>query len=434
MKYKMPDIKSLVFTADLAELPPMQRKLVKLSRFIIAMARDVSEGKLTLWAMSLVYTSLLSLVPLLAVSFSLLKGFGVDNKLKIIVTDFLAPLGPDGIELSHRIFSFVENAKAGVLGTVGIVVLLYTVVSMIQKIEIAINNIWQVHQGRSLLQRFSSYLTMVIVGPLVMVAAMGLTATSANHEIIIWLESIEPFGTLIYLGSRLLPIFLIVLIFSFIYLFIPNTKVNAKAAFSGGLVAGIAWQLSSFFFTSFVAGSNSYTAIYSGFAILLLSMIWLYLNWLILLVGAKVSYYVQHPESLKFQIEEAVLEPFQKLHLSLSVLYLVATHFDQREQGFTRDDLQKKLGCEADHLVMVVDQLVAQKILSITDQFPVTYLPTFSPERISLVELIDLIGGKVSKTRGTAYQPVDETLDEIRLAISQSLGNKTLQDLTRKPK
>ena len=146
--------------------------------------RDVTNGQLTLWAMSLVYTTLLSFVPLLALSFSVLKAFGVHNQVTPMLHRLLAPLGANADELSQRIIQFIDNTNVGVLGSVGLALLLYTVVSLVQKIEESFNFIWHVSEPRSITDRFSLYLSVLLVGPILVFAAIGITAAALNIEIV----------------------------------------------------------------------------------------------------------------------------------------------------------------------------------------------------------------------------------------------------------
>ena len=195
-------------------------------RILVVVARDIADGQLNLRAMSLVYTTLLSLVPLLAVSFSVLKAFGVHNQIEPFLEQFLEPLGPKGTEITTQVIQFVENIRVGVLGALGLALLFYTVVSLIQKIERAFNFTWRVKQERPVAQRVSGYLTVILVGPVLVFTALGVTGTVMSTAFIQQVAAIEPFGTVIELATRLVPYLLIIAAFLFIYIFIPNTRVS----------------------------------------------------------------------------------------------------------------------------------------------------------------------------------------------------------------
>ena len=139
--------------------------LARILRYPYALVRDVMRGDLTLRAMSLIYTTLLSIVPLIALSFSVLKGLGYHRDLEPVLYSFLEPLGDRAYELTAQVMGFVDNVRGGVLGSIGLVFLLYTVISMVQKVEESFNFVWRVEQPRSLGRRFSEYLCVMVVGP-----------------------------------------------------------------------------------------------------------------------------------------------------------------------------------------------------------------------------------------------------------------------------
>ena len=172
-----------IWETDTRPLSPMTARAIRTLRVLYRVLGDVVDGQLTLRAMSLVYTTLLSLVPLLAVSFSVLKGFGVHNQIEPILLNVLAPLGERGVEITRQIIEFVENVKVGVLGSLGLGLLLFTVVSLTQKIERAFNYTWRVTEHRSFVQRFSDYISVILIGPLLIFSAIGITASICSRGV-----------------------------------------------------------------------------------------------------------------------------------------------------------------------------------------------------------------------------------------------------------
>jgi len=235
-------LKKLIWERELSALPWWQAWLTKSVQICYVVVRDVVDGQLTLRAMSLVYTTLLALVPLLAVSFSVLKGFGVHNQIEPLLLNFLSPLGERGVEISSRIIGFVDNVKAGVLGSLGVALLVYTVISLIQKIESAFNYTWRVKRSRPFAQRFSDYLSIILIGPVLIFTALGITATLTSTAVVQKLVAIEPFGSFLQIGSHLLPYLLIITAFTFFYVLVPNKKVQFISALIGGITAGVLWE------------------------------------------------------------------------------------------------------------------------------------------------------------------------------------------------
>tara|TARA_R110002072_G_scaffold163353_2_gene315835 strand:- start:16625 stop:17836 length:1212 start_codon:yes stop_codon:yes gene_type:complete len=306
-----------------------------------AVIRDLLNGQISLHAMSLVYTTILSIVPLLALSFSVLKAFNVQDKFTPMLYSFLEPMGEKGLEIHQSIMGFVDNVKVGVLGIVGFVLLFYTAVSLVQKIERAFNTIWLAPQLRSIGDRFSQYLSVILVGPVLIVAALSVTASTMNSSLVHTLAAIEPFGSLIILLTKLMPFIMIILAFTFFYAMMPNTKVKLSSALWGGIVGGSAWQASSLVFTAFVVNSAKYDAIYSGFAVGILLLIWLYMNWLILLLGSSIAFYHQHgnniTRSAEFEPSSVLLEK-----VGLEVMVHIAKSFEKGKALMLRAELEQR--------------------------------------------------------------------------------------------
>lgn len=402
-------------------------------RGLAVLYRDIAHGQLTLRAMGLVYTTLLSLVPLLALSFSVLKAFGVHNQIQPILQQFLTPLGQNSQEITSRIIMFIENMNVGVLGSMGLTLLIYTAVSLVQKVEESFNFIWHISRPRSFGERFSRYLTLLLVGPILVFAALGITATVMNADIVRRILSTEPFGQLFFGLSRVMPYLLVIVAFSFAYYFIPNTQVRPIAAVLGGLVAGIAWQTAGWGFAEFVVESGRYRAIYSGFAILILFLIWLYLSWLILLLGASVAFYCQHPEYLLARSGEPRLSNRMRERLALAVMSCVARNFLAGDKPFSIDDLAHHLHVPI-HAIQTILMALEQARLIARIDARAAYLPARSLSSISIGELIRIVRSSDEESYLAPDDlplplPIDQILRRLDEAINKAVANMSLEDV-----
>lgn len=434
---KISEIRSTIhqtlWALKLTEFPPWQARIIRLLRIIEATSRDISSGMTTLRAMSLVYTTLLSLVPLLAVSFSVLKGFGVHNQIEPMLLALLTPLGDKGIELTQQIIGFVDNIKVGVLGALGLALLIYTVISLIQKIERAFNATWRIGDSRSLSQRFSNYLSVVMVGPVLVFSAMGITAAISSSSIILSLSEIEPFGTTLHLISKLLPYLLIIAAFTFIYTLIPNTRVKIRSAFTGAVIAGILWEVTGWLFANFVANSANYTAIYSGFAILMIFMIWLYLSWLILLIGATIAYYHQHPEQAAY-LHKSELTVQQKIELSLLAMLHIGRHFNRQKSAWALAALSQKMGATDEQIESIMAPLLNSQLLTYGGKDCQQLLPQRPLEQISIKEILDAASGNGTNQpqQQLSHPVVGQLMQQLDTSLSSSLEGMTLLQLVER--
>ncbi len=314
-------------------------------RALDALITVFARGKLSLWAMSLVYTTLLSLTPFLALGFSLLKALGVHNSLEPVLMEALRGLGPaQAQQVADTVVTFVSKVEVGVLGSLGVALLLYSAISLIQKVEGAFNEVWQVENPRGISHRLTEYLAVLTVGPALVFTALGLTAGALNGEWAGWFAQIEPFGFFLYVFSTILPYLLIVGVFTFLYAFVPQARVRPRAALIGGIVAGFLWQTLSYGFAAFVAEATDYNAIYSSFAIMIFVLIWLYVGWLILLAGCQIAYYVQHPSRMNPLLTPVMHAGRAREQAALTLMVQVGLRFLRGEPPVSREVLAKELG------------------------------------------------------------------------------------------
>ncbi len=374
---------------DLASASVLRRRLVLTLRTLYAVGRDLAEGQLTLRAMSLVYTTLLSLVPLIALSFSVLKGFGVQNQVRPMLLPLLAPLGEKGEQIADQLIGFVNNIKVGVLGALGLGLLIYTVITLMQKIEQDLNYVWRVKSVRPLAQRFSQYLSVLMIGPLLIFSAVGVTAAFFSSSTVQTLIAIEPLGTLFEFIAATLPFLFVIAAFGFVYILMPNTRVHVFSALVGASIAGILWQTLGWSFAAFIAGSTKYTAIYAGFAIVIFSMIWLYLNWLIVLIGASIACYHQYPALLVTPRREFRLSNRVKEKIALLIATYIGRNYYTNKPAWSLDDLADRLGVPLMPVETVLTAMQRAGFITETADEPPRYLPARSFETITIKNLLN---------------------------------------------
>jgi membrane protein len=324
--------------------------------------------------------------------------------------------------------------KVGVLGSLGLVILIYTVISLIQKVEEAFNYIWKVNKPRSFGRRFSDYMSVILIGPVLIFAAIGLTASVMSTIITRKLISTELLGIVVPLGSKIIPYIFVCAAFTFIYIFVPNTKIKFKSALVGGIFGGVLWETTGWGFASFVVSSTKYDAIYSGFAILILFMIWLYLSWLILLVGAKVSFYYQYPQFLTVKKESILLSNKLKERLAFLIIFLIGYNYYHNEHYWTFDSLISRLGLPLEPVQGILGVLEKKGLIVKTGDDPPVYLPAKDIEKITLKEVFNSVRVAEEETflieeRFLSIPEIDKVIKRIDNAIEKTLGEDTIKNL-----
>ncbi|MCP5361190.1 MAG: YihY/virulence factor BrkB family protein [Hyphomicrobiales bacterium] len=351
-------------------------------RIVQAVLRDLADGQLSLQAMSLVYTTVISLVPLLALSFSVLKGFGAHNQIRPALLSALEPLGEKSTEITDRVLQFVDNIQVGVLGAAGLALLLYSVVAMMQKIERAFNAIWHVGRGRNFAQRFSDYLSVLLLGPLLLFLSVGITASVRSNTVMHTLAGMPGVGLLLEWAGLIVPYLLMALAFAFIYFYLPHTRVRIGAAFTGGLVTAVVWKTMGWLFTLFVVNASSHTAIYSAFASVIVFMVWIYVGWLVLLVGASVAYYQQYPQSARMKRGEHGLSIRQQEALALTLMHHITRRYRHGKTPHSIESLTALLRLPRREVERMLGLLVQMEFLVITAGDTPHYVPAQSPEHM----------------------------------------------------
>ncbi len=427
-------VRQMLWPDDIGALSGWRLLLARVLQVGFAVVRDFLEGQLTLRAMSLVYTTLLSLVPLLALTFSVLKGFGVHNQLEPMLQNTLSAFGEKGEEISRQIVGFVDNIKVGVLGSVGLGMLIYTVISLVYKIESSFNYVWRIDTARPLGQRFSEYLSVILVGPLLIFSALGMTASLMNSSVVQTLSGLPGVGFIVQSIGNLIPYSLVILAFTFVYVFMPNTRVRILPALIGGAVAGVAWESIGWMFGKFIVNSGNYTAIYSGFAILIMFMIWLFVSWLILLLGTSIAFYCQHPEHLGVRHKQMELSAWQVEKLSLLAMFFIGRHYYLKQNGWQLDELARWLGVPVEVASAILNKLHSRELILQTSETSPPYVPAQDLETLQLAQILNAVR---SEDAGNGAMPwrlpeepsVEKVLQARDAAIERAMHRQTLKDM-----
>jgi len=402
-------------------------------RYVFALLRDMFQGQLMLRSMSLVYTTLLSIVPLIAFSFSVLKGFGKHKDLEPLLFKALEPLGPQGAEITQQIINLVDNVKGGVLGGISLAFFIYTAVSMVQKVEESFNYVWYVAKRRSFARRFTEYMVVMLIGPVVIVVALGMIASLRSNTIIQFFVTSELFGPVFLATSKLTPYLLVTAVFTFVYMYMPNTRVRFRSALVGGVAGGTFWATVSVIFATFVVAATRTQLIYSGFAVAITTLIWLYLNWLILLIGSQLAFYHQNPAFLRIGRREPRLSNAMRERLALNIMLLVGRAFRRGDTTISVHELARTLRIPSITLTPIITGLETDGLLTSTEEEDL--LPGREMSRILLNDVIAVVRerGETGSYRDPKWADEITGLGEqVDAAVSSTIGEQTLADLLDK--
>jgi membrane protein len=420
-------IENLVWGAWLQKYGIAGRVVTGVLRNAYAVFRDIISGQLTLRAMSLVYTTLLSVVPLIAVSFSVLKGFGVGKDLEQYLYGVLEPLGEKGTEITNQVMTLVNNVNGGVLGGIGLAFFIYTAISMVQKIEEAFNYVWYVNKPRSFSRRFTEYLLVLLIVPLAIVVALGAIASIGNESAFQWLAANTILGPFFAATTKMTPYFVVIIVFTALYKYMPNTRVNFLSALVGGLSGGILWATLGMIFAAFIANSARNQTIYASFAIAITALIWLYLNWLILLIGSQIAFYFQNPAYLRIGRREPRLSNSMRERLALNIMFLVGQEFRDPAEGISLSSLSIKLRIPSITLAPIAAGLETNGLLTSTEKEGL--VPGREMSRITLADIVAVVrqeGETGSHRKPKWSDPIESLGIRLDTAVADTLSDKTL--------
>ena len=360
--------------------------LLKIAKSMIFMYHQFWEDRLMTRASALTYSSLLALVPLLAIVFTLYQSLGLYADLEPTLREWLSPLGSYGEIVATKIMDFLANAQTGTLGYVGLVVLLLAVLGILANIEESYNDIWHVRNMRSWKQRLVSYLALLLIGPLFLTGVVTFLGSSDSITILANFKRIAGFSPVSFL--------LIGLWFSLIIWSVPNTRVSIRAALVGGMCSGFGWLWLNWVFAQFIADTTQGSAreiLFSGFAALPVFLIWLYLGWLILLLGAILAYSIQNFSIMEWKQSERVHGTALRNYVNVLAFLFIIRNFLEENQATRLDRLSNQTGAPENVHDELLSSYVDSGLLSRQSGYHITYVPSTSPAEIPLRALVNVL-------------------------------------------
>ncbi len=426
---------ALLWQQDLEVAPFWQRGLVRSSQILVAVIRDLMQEQLSLRAMSLVFTTVIGFFPMIALTFAVLKSLGVHNAMEPTLLTLLQPLGERANEFTQQILSYVDNLQVQLIGITSVGLLIYFVLDMMRKIESAFNYIWAVKKGRSLSSRISEYLFAVIVSPLLLFLSISLTSYINTNFFESFIENLIFGSVIIEASAFIISILLMSLAFAFAYSFLPNTKVQFSSAFIGGFVTTIIWKLmGSVFQGIFVASARE--SIYLAFASAIAIMFFIYIGWLVALIGSSIAFYHQNPSKTRSGRTTLTLSIAQQEQLSLAVAIAIIQHFQEGKPPLTDEALARNLDSNLVAVEQALEQLQKIGLIRKTGDQPPAYLPSHRIEDCTMVAIWQAL-----RESNTDHISVSDDSAELMLAhqfqqdmesaIESSLGDRKFVDLKK---
>lgn len=337
-----------IWEIRLKDLPPIKAFFVKCLRIILLASRGFIRDNCQKTASVLTYYSLLNVVPVVAVAFAIAKGFGLEKLIETQIQQ-VADKANWEADITNQIIAFshnlLEQAKGGLIAGIGVIMLLWTVISILGKIEDSLNEIWEVKKSRTVVRKFSDYIAMMVFAPVLMIISSSATVLVASQVKVI-VNKIALLGVLskvVFLLLNLLPYVSIWLLLAMVYLIMPNIRISLKSGMVGGIAAGTVYQIVQWVYIKFQIGVASYGALYGSFAALPLFLAWVQMSWMIVLFGGEFAYAYEHYETFGFHPDYSRISVSSKKHLMLRIFYLLTKNFSLGEKPLTPIQISHRL-------------------------------------------------------------------------------------------
>ncbi len=424
-----------IWNMQLAQISATRAFLLKFVRIVVLSIRGFDEDKCALRASALTFYTMLSIVPVLAMAFGVAKGFGFEKLLERQILERMQ--GQE--EIANYMISFssamLDNTRGGMVAGIGIVLLFWTVIKLLGNIETSFNAIWGVEKGRSLSRKFCDYLSAMLLCPvlLIMAGAVNVLISSQVRDIVEKQPLLDFVGPMIFSLLNLLPYCVMWVLFSFLYMFMPNIRVRFTAGIAGGIVAGTLYQILQMVYISFQIGVAQYNAIYGGFAALPLFLIWLNMSWLIVLLGAEITFAFQHADTYEFEPECRTLSFSYKRLMSLWVMHLLIKCFENGDCPPGVDDVSMRLRMPARLVQQILSELTLCTMVAevnVAGTNGIRYQPSRDISTITIAAVIEALerhGGSGLPVNETAeLKKLEDHLDQFRTLVAESPENNLL--------
>ena len=431
-------IRTDIWRIRLDDLPFGKSFLIRQLRIIILAIRGYDENKCFVRASSLTFYTLLSIVPVVAMFFGVAKGFGFEKVLERRLYENFPGQEEILVKVVNFAHSLLQETQGGIIAGIGMAVLFWSILKVLNNIERSFNEIWEIKTGRSWGRKFSDYLSIMLISPIFIIMSGSVTVfiTTEVEQITQRIALIGMFSPLIFFMMKLLPYILVWMLFTFLYILMPNTKVNFKAGLVGGIVAGTLYQIAQFAYIGFQIGAARYSAIYGSFAALPLFLMWLQISWWIVLFGAELSFANQNVDTYEYEPDCLNISPGFKKLLTLQVTHLLIKNFSNGEKPLTYSQISNHLNMPVRLVHQIIFNLIESGLVSETrtkvdKEF--AYQPARDINKMTIHRVLEALDQKgtddipVAKTED--YQALSDALQNFGEAMEKSPANKLLKDL-----
>jgi len=430
-----------IWRIRLEDLPFGKSFLIKQLRIFLLTVRGFDENKCFTRASSLTFYTLLSIVPVVAMLFGVAKGFGFEKLLEKELRELVVKL-PGQEEVLTKVIeyaeSLLESTKGGVIAGIGLVLLFWSVVKVLSHIEASLNDIWEIKESRTWGRKFSDYLAVMLISPMLILVSSSATVfvTAQITQLTQQIKLLGVLSPLIFLSFKLIPYVLIWILFTVIYVLMPNTKVNLKAGLVAGIIAGTIFQIVQWGYISFQVGTARYNAIYGSFAALPLFLMWVQISWWVVLFGAELSFANQNVGTYEYEPDSNKVSPAFKKVLTLQIAHLLIKNFASGQIPLTDTEISAQLRAPIRLVHNILFDLVESRLVSETTtrvDKKFGYQPARDINTLTITSVIDALEqngtNSIPVVKNEEFEALSDAIQKFKDVMETSPANKLLKDI-----
>ncbi len=404
----------------------IRQVLLHALRVALITVNSIRNETILLRSSALSYSTLLAVVPLLAIGFSMLKGLGFQTQIEHMLVSYLTA---EQEQLTSKILEYISNTDFKALGALGTAVLIYAVIMMLSNVERAFNDIWGVSRSRPLVRKISDYISVLLLGPLLIVLSTAMITSMSSYTVVQNLSEYTVFRDFFFVFNTVIPHLGLWIAFTAMYIMMPNTRVRLVPALIAGVVCGSAWELAFHVYTGFNIGMARYNTIYGTFAALPIFIIWIYISWVIVLVGAQISNAVQQIRAYQQEFTGAGASFGQQQVMGLYIMHEIARRFYLGKAALTAEQIALHLSIPS-RMVEKISEIFCQNgLLREIDSTARIYQPAMDLFRISAADIFHAIRDHGQSTWQIPAHAKNPRLQDL-IETHQAEAARTLKQLT----
>ncbi len=435
---KVKHLNDAIWHTSLSDISRGKSFLFRQLRIIVLAARGFLNDKVQLRAASLTLYSLLSIIPVAAIAFAIAKGFGLDQNLKdLLIKEFQSQ--PEVLTwILNEASNALQETRGGYIAGIGVIILIWSVMSLLDQIESSFNHIWQISSGRPWYRKFTDYITIMLIAPVFLILSSSITVlvSTSLSDFIEKSSILDSFKPLVSFLIKFAPYILTWIALTILFMIMPNTKVKFKPALVSGIVAGTILQLLQWLYIDLQFGISKLSSIYGSFAAIPLFILWLQSSWVILLLGAELSFANQNLSRYEFESESLNVSQHQKRALSLMIMNMIIKSFSAGDKPVSAEMITASLKIPVRLVRDLLEDLNKSGLVSViheNEHKEWLYQPAMDISKLSVNFVLKRLDNKGSEhmvfSKSREYDKVNAMLEKYDKLVADSESNILVKDL-----